>query len=523
MPYLYPFLPFTRYGPTVADMTRYEVSTHNIGMTTLGEYVPKWVTKVPVESPFVDDLVAGRPIDRLDPASLPDGAAARLEESRPNGFSYRIDSPQPFSARFRVFYFPGWQAVVDGQPVPAGPEPQTGFVTVSLPAGSYAVELVFADTPLRRTANAISIVTLVAIAAISAGRVVTFTRRRGTMAPYPTPAWPLRPAVSVAVCLVVILVFKSLYVDTHTGWFRRNSPPGQVLGVQHPLSVNLGNSFQLLGYDISRDAVAQGQRLEVVLYWQKTGAGEETDSTNYRTFVHLDSPLDRRTWAASDHAHPGDPVAQIDLPTSTWDTGRYVRDRHIFLIPPDVPPVTFNLTAGVYNPDTGKRLPIEGTSEDTIFMQSMPVQPGVGLNEKDIPVPLEYVLGDDISLLGYGWETNNKTLSLFWRCRTIPTSPAVVFVHLLDNDGNLVWGADSPRVGRFIPPPPVGRPAASSPTPESLPWMTCRPEPTLSPAGMYDSTTGQRLTVVDAAGQEVTDGSIPLFPGGGGLGRYDRT
>lgn len=58
------------------------------------------------------------------------------------------------------FYFPGWQATVDGVPTELRPEPETGRMELIVGPGHHAIEIKFKDTLLRMFAKAISIFSL---------------------------------------------------------------------------------------------------------------------------------------------------------------------------------------------------------------------------------------------------------------------------------------------------------------------------------------------------------------------------
>jgi hypothetical protein len=64
--------------------------------------------------------------------------------------------------RIATFYYPGWTALINGKEVPLGIEQDSGAMLLSLPAGVNTVFLEFRDTPLRRTAGWVSILSLVA-------------------------------------------------------------------------------------------------------------------------------------------------------------------------------------------------------------------------------------------------------------------------------------------------------------------------------------------------------------------------
>jgi hypothetical protein len=521
--YLYPFRPFVRYGETVADMTRYELASQTIGTTTLGEYLPRWVETTPATSPLAEALTQGKPVEKLDRTSLPEGATAQLLDHTAVSDGYRFDSPQPFRARFLTHYFPGWTAHIDGQPAEITIEPESGLIVVPVPAGSHEVRLRFGDTPLRTAANIITASTLAALAlaglrsvtrrihyqlpTVISGQPPAPSPQPPTPSPQPlAPRWPSRPALLVAGSLIGLLLVKGLVVDPHTGWFRRESPPNQVSGVQHPLRVNLDDRFWLLGYDLDRDRVAQGDTLRVVLYWQAL----RPVTTDYRSFVHLDAPTDQRTWAGSDNYQPGDATAQIDMPTSTWDTAHYVRDEHLIPVLPNVPPVGFSLRAGLYDPGTGQRLPLADSEGNTITLQPVQVTPGRGLRQADLPNRVNYRLGDHIRLLGYAWERESVTLTLYWQSDQPLAADYVVFVHLLDEQGQLAWGADTPPLGGLYP--TTGwQPGLIVADPRPLVLSDLPPGNYTLAIGMYHPDTLARLPVTDADGQPVAGGAIRLI------------
>ena len=74
---------------------------------------------------------------------------------------------------------------------------------------------------------------------------------------------------------------------------------------------------------------------------------------DYNVFVHL---LDGR----------GQLVAQTDSapvggsqPTSSWQAGEMIADRHGVLVPATLPAGEYELRVGIYSPPTGERLPVE--------------------------------------------------------------------------------------------------------------------------------------------------------------------
>ncbi|MDM8530913.1 6-pyruvoyl-tetrahydropterin synthase-related protein [Anaerolineales bacterium HSG25] len=163
-PFLYPVTPFTRYGtPTLADQIRYERRSQSIGTTTLGEYLPHTVQIVPTGSPLVPLFEAGQTPSRLDDSALPYGASASLIKQTAVSHQYQIDTPTETTLRLWQYDYPGWQAMLNGQPMPIVPEPETGFITMPIPAGLHDVQFDFTMTPLRISALLISVITTLLI------------------------------------------------------------------------------------------------------------------------------------------------------------------------------------------------------------------------------------------------------------------------------------------------------------------------------------------------------------------------
>jgi hypothetical protein len=121
---------------------------------------------------------------------------------------------------------------------------------------------------------------------------------------------------------------------------------------QHPLTAQLGDAIQLLGYDVDKPSYPPGASVHLTLYWK--ALAPMTDS--YTAFVHI---LD-----GGRHV-----VSQVDaipaggqLPTPAWLTGEVVPDQYQLPLRADVPAGSYQLEVGFYRADTGVRL--KATSPD---------------------------------------------------------------------------------------------------------------------------------------------------------------
>jgi len=119
----------------------------------------------------------------------------------------------------------------------------------------------------------------------------------------------------------------------------------------HPLGANLGDRLRLTSYDLAGARIRPGQEMTVTLFWHAVTATAPL-SADYTVFTHLRD--------AADHT-----VAQADaLPlagfyrTSAWQVGEILNDTHRLTLPADLKPGTYRIIVGLYDPQTGQRLPL---------------------------------------------------------------------------------------------------------------------------------------------------------------------
>jgi hypothetical protein len=123
------------------------------------------------------------------------------------------------------------------------------------------------------------------------------------------------------------------------------APTEPTLQPSTPLQTNFDNKMELRGYDTARE----GSNLSVTLYWQALAAMP----LDYTVFVHLVGP-DGQTVAQ----HDGQPFWEVSLPTSTWQPGEMLQDKHVLPLPPNLPPGKYHLEVGVYYWQTLERLSV---------------------------------------------------------------------------------------------------------------------------------------------------------------------
>jgi hypothetical protein len=119
----------------------------------------------------------------------------------------------------------------------------------------------------------------------------------------------------------------------------------RLLPLAQRIDARFGDEMRLRGYDLS----VVGDEARVTLHWQALRPMEDS----YKFFVHLTD------------AESGELVSQADVvprewmyPTTLWRAGEIVPDEIIVPLG-GVGPGVYQLWVGVYQPDTGERLPID--------------------------------------------------------------------------------------------------------------------------------------------------------------------
>jgi len=113
------------------------------------------------------------------------------------------------------------------------------------------------------------------------------------------------------------------------------------------LEANLGDQVKLLGYHLDEAFYQPADTITVTLYWL---ALQEMDE-DYKVFVHLTDEGETRLIAQSDRW----PVYNFS-PTTRWQLGEIVWDRHEIQMPLDELPGTYRLATGMYLLETMQNL-----------------------------------------------------------------------------------------------------------------------------------------------------------------------
>lgn len=335
------------FGPTdTRRITEIELEGRWLGTTSTADFVPATVAVIPGPTEqLLRSLLRNEPVDRVNRAALPAGAAVANEMITPLHTRYRVSAPEPFPLRLFQFAFPGWQARVNGQVVPTEVGLPEGFLVIPLPAGDLQVDVRLTLTPAQRASTIVSALSLIAALMLtlkfSYSQTSASKTQRCDMLP---PARAVTLALTITAAAITLL---HLAVIQPAGWLRLQSTGLHAIPAQTDVQLSYNGEVALIGFDAPR-ALRPGQTVSVTLYWHAL----TTMPHNYQVFVHLLTP-DGRVAAQSDKLNPG------DFPTERWPPDRYVRDGHRLALPASLPPGVYQLTAGLWLSAENRRLPVQ--------------------------------------------------------------------------------------------------------------------------------------------------------------------
>lgn len=145
------------------------------------------------------------------------------------------------------------------------------------------------------------------------------------------PAWSPGPLVELGT------------VTVRSREVRREPPP-----MARQVGADFGGRARLLGYDLDRRDARPGGELRLTLYWQALRPMDRS----YKVFNHLVDEADRFVGQ-----HDSEPALGT-FRTLLWQPGEVVTDPHVIPIRADAPPGSYALKVGLYDPETGARLPL---------------------------------------------------------------------------------------------------------------------------------------------------------------------
>ncbi len=399
----------------------------------------------------------------------------------------------------RLHFHPGWSAGKLAE-LSRGP---AGWTLVSgLREATQPLAISWKGTAWQRWGERLS---LIGLLATLAGLCILVIRRRGEEEH--AAAGPSATTSSVAAlvgCLLIVTVLRYAVDWSANGPFLRHSPPGQLSFSVDGKPANFGDvetdQLTLLGWELlSGETPRPGGTVSVRLYWQ----AQDIVSEDYHTFLHLYAPSLQRSWAVKNQG-------VLRPPTRVWNPDKYYEETMRLSLPADLPPVPYTLVAGLVS-SSGQRLNIPGSADDLVYLREMEVAPlRPGLFQTVRPAASTPADTDDgLHLQGYDLEDGpaGRSLRLFWETGEGVAGDWITYLHMTDQQGELVAQFDGPPFAGLLP--------TSQWKPNSL-YIDSRelelpsglaPGDYLLRIGLYSFESGERLPFIpDDSGQRDFEG-----------------
>lgn len=276
--------------------------------------------------------------------------------------------------------------------------------------------------------------------------------------------------------------------------------------------INLEDKVAIIGYEVDRSEAKAGERVEVTVFWKTLGLIEE----NYSVYVQF-VPLVERIAEGLDSFHI--PISDIDTypgmgiyPTSRWREGEVTKDTYTLRVPRKLPgPVNCRIIAGMYYYPTMTLLETwdaQGNHLDAATLGHIALRPKKPLDvPSEVKLPQPITFGSNVFLVGkkVGEAERVLRLALWWRSQGSVGKDFTVFVHLRDQNGEVVAQGDGPPMHNGFP---TSLWKAGDVIPDEhevvLPKGVLEGDHFIS-VGLYDLKTMERLPAFDQDGQRLPD------------------
>ncbi|MBL8058011.1 MAG: hypothetical protein JNK29_15000 [Anaerolineales bacterium] len=431
---------YPRYCATPAGdlpaMLDYERASGTIGTTAKGEYLPRAAEGVPADGALARALAAGQ-----EPARLSGAAELTPGDIRdPLDAQYTAAAAAPTALVYQQFWYPGWQVLIDGTPVPTQPAAATGLVAFTLPAGSHTVRVRFGSTPLRDAASAAS---LLSAALLAAGLAAGWRRSADGR---PRPALSGGGLWDLGLLALALLALKLAVVDRFPNPLRRPGFDGaRVLQAQTPLAAELAGGLSVLGYDLAARTLAGDAGVDVALYVApRAPLGRSLKPAFFLTDAA------GRLWDDTDALLP--PRWHREPPlTLEWPAGQYAQWAYRLEVLPGTPPGDYALAAAVFDRVTFETLSVLDEQGNAIAPQlalgsltvARPAQPF--RLQPETAAPLRF---GPLRFLGYRVDQpavragDTLALTWYWRAEAAPGTDRLARLELRDAAGRAAAGWD---------------------------------------------------------------------------------
>lgn len=241
---------------------------------------------------------------------------------------------QPWVATLHAFWIPGWQAWLDGQPVPTQPVGPIGLVGLAVPAGEHDLKISYRLTPLRRLLLQLAVLLWLLWLLV---------------------ALRCYPALAAMLLLGFVLLTGLLYV---------RAPPLTPPPTLQPVNYHFDPLLALQGYGVA----VEDRQLRLDLVW----LARQSMAESYKIFVHVIDDTGK-LWAQDD-SRP----LRFASNTNRWLPGQVLLDSHYLTLPANLPAGEYQVRVGLYAESNGQRLPVlneqGAAADDQVLLQRVAIE-----------------------------------------------------------------------------------------------------------------------------------------------------
>ena len=281
-------------------------------------------------------------------------------------------------------------------------------------------------------------------------------------------------------------------------------PTDSVVPRPVPTFTNFG--LNLESVQIAPRSISPGDTVQMRLNWRATA-----EVHPFGTVLNLTSPID------------GTPYAQIDIITpnnlsNPWLTvGQLLPAIYEFTTVPDIPVGAYPITLILHQPHSLDPEPITHPDDSNVLDRRVLDYVAVPWAGEMSGAIIGAAFDDGILLQQAQVEGELMTggtvqVTLFWGATATPTQNYTIFVHVLDEAGQFVTGADGVAFnGRY--PTRGWHPGDTIPSQHTLTLPADLPASSYHiKVGLYLPSNGERLTATNAAGKQPPDKAILIMP-----------
>ena len=247
---------------------------------------------------------------------------------------------------------------------------------------------------------------------------------------------------------------------------------------------------------VSANCLNPGSAMEINVAWGSSGPLDQ----NYDVTVSLVDD--------AGHVHQTEeyPLSTV-WPTSEWTANSLAWGYYPLFLAPSIPEGEYNIKLQLLDANTGRSV------GDPVLLEPVAVQAAVcNLAENAEAKDVNAVFGDQLRLLEYETRRNDglQNVTLYWRSERRMETDYMIFVHIFDPATGIPVAQDDAMPHRSAYPTTFWWPGETVADLIPISLNGVPPGSYGIAVGVYEPSTGERLSLVNSLGQLIPDGRLVL-------------